>query len=209
MRIANCGMRSEPSDRRGVASDFANPLAVGLSVAGGSSDRRDAREFLFHAATDIGRDRLPPVRPMIVLSLRRASKDLPLSSAEVRHEKEKHGPRHFSSNLIRVHSCQFAVIFDSFAVYSPTDKSAIHDQIDTGTKGSGSAEQEDGRSDQFIYGGHSSERGIRFKLFTLFGHLRSNIHWCKCVARADGINPNSPVCPLHRQALGQMHYRGL
>src|SRR5260370_31623553 len=101
------------------------------------------------------------------------------------------------------------VLPTSFAVYSPTDKSTVHDQINTGTKGSGSAEQEDGRSDQFIYRGHSSERGIRFKLFTLFGHLRSNIHWCKGVARADGINPNSPVCPLHRQALGQMHYRGL
>src|ERR1700730_2940029 len=89
---------------------------------------------------------------------------------------------------------------------SPTDKATIHNQIDTGTKGGSSAEQEHGWSNQFVHCGHSSQRRIRLKLLTLFGHLGSDIHRRKRIAGADRIDPNPSVCPFHRQAFGQMHY---
>ena len=56
-------------------------------------------------------------------------------------------------------------------VVSPANETAVDDEINAGAKGSRLAQEEHGRPHHFVDSGHPLERGVRFKLFDLFGDL--------------------------------------
>src|ERR1700761_2639563 len=92
---------------------------------------------------------------------------------------------------------------------SPADEASIDQKIDPRAEGCGSTDQKYGRSHQFVYGRHPSERRIGLELAHLLGDLRPYVHRRRSVSRAYRVDADSTVAPFHREALREVDHSRL
>ena len=75
----------------------------------------------------------------------------------------------------------------------PVGEATVDKQVDAGAETGGIAEQENGRTDQFVDGRHPAERRIGLERLDLFGDLRAQVHGRCRVARTDRSS-RTPRC---------------
>src|SRR6516164_9055480 len=80
---------------------------------------------------------------------------------------------------------------------SPANEAPIDNQVDARAEGRRLTRQKDGGPNQLINGGHAAERRVSLEFFYLLRHLWTQIHRCGRIARANRINPDTSITPLH------------